>query len=312
MLDRNTQTILRNWQEGWQRDFGRKTLVMHHNLHLSPLFDDDALIRLLDGAGRADYHLNLMDGGRRREGQFGDLSGAEILRAVRNGDIWINLRAPGRVDPAYDHLLDDIYDEIENRVPGLETFKRSFTILISSPNVHVKYHFDVPGQSLWQVRGTKRVRVYPNRPPFLTQDWLEKVILNEAHETDVTYEAAFEDSATIMDLTPGEWSHWPLNSPHMIDNHDCMNVSLTTEHWSRELRNAYAVNYANGIMRKLGLSSAARPESGAGLWVRLALAGAVKFGGIQKRAAKPYIADFTLDPDAPRGIRDIEPVRFDV
>ena len=63
--------------------------------------------------------------------------------------------------------------------------------------------------------------------------------------------------------------HWPLNCPHRIVNADCLNVSFTTEHMTDELRNAYAVNYANGVLRRtLGAENLARPTSGAGLYAR--------------------------------------------
>jgi len=44
--------------------------------------------------------------------------------------------------------------------------------------------------------------------------------------------------------------HWPLNCPHRVENEDCLNISVTTEHWTTDLRKQYAVNYANGILRR--------------------------------------------------------------
>ncbi|MCB1492840.1 MAG: cupin-like domain-containing protein [Rhodobiaceae bacterium] len=310
MLDRTTQTILADWKDHYADLFGTHPLCIKHNLHLSPLFSDEALAALLEKADRTDYHVNLMDNGRRREGELGDLSGEDILKAVRNGDIWINLRAPGRADSAYERLVNDIYDEFENRVPGFSTFRRHLTILISSPNVTVKYHIDVPGQTLWQIRGQKRVYVYPAQAPFLSQFGLEKVIINEAHETDIKFQPWFDDYALVKELEPGEMLHWPLNCPHRVDNHDCMNVSITTEHWTPALRNAYAVNYANGMLRKMGFKDLSRPAGGPGMWARLGLAGAVKVSGIQKKDEKPYHVDFRVDPNEPRGVRDIEPYEF--
>ncbi len=307
MLDQPTDTVLTEWQGHYAELFGQHTLCLHHQLHRSPLFTDEALARLLETVERDGYHVNTMDNGVRREGEIGDLSGEEVLRAVREGDIWINLRAPERANPAYREVLDQIYAEFEAKVPGLETFKRNMTLLISSPNVAVKYHMDVPGQTLWQVRGTKKVYIYPNKPPFLPQRAIEKLVINEAHETDMQFCDWYDDFADVRDLEPGQMLHWPLNGPHRVVNHDCLNVSITTEHWTRELRNAYAVNYANGILRKAGIDRLGQPTGGPGLWSRLALAGAVKFSGIQKREAKPYHIDFRVDPDAPRGVRDIEP-----
>lgn len=306
MLDQSNGNIMTAWQDHYAKLFGRMTLCMQHRLHVSPLFTDKALINLIENADRQDYHVNYMDGDVRREGEFGDLSGRQIMKAVKTGKIWINLRAPHLTNPAYGQLLADIYNEFEGHVPGLETFKQNMTILISSPNIKVKYHVDVPGQSLWQVRGRKRVFAYPAIDPFLTQNAIEKVVINEAHETDIQYQKWFDDYALIKDLEPGEMLHWPLNFPHRVENHDCVNVSITTEHWTRELRNAYAVNYANGILRKFGFKNLSRPIGGPGLWARLGLAGLVKYSGIQNKDAKPYKIDFQVDPNAPNGIRDIE------
>ena len=305
MLDTRSDSILTTWSAHHASLFGSETLCLDHRLHMSPLFTNEALASLLETVDREDYHVNLMDGGRRREGDLGGISGADALRAVRNGEIWINLRAPDRANPAYREILDAIYDEFETRVDGFHTFRRNMTILISSPKVRVKYHLDVPGQTLWQIRGLKRVYVYPARPPFLPQAALEKVVIGETHETDMAYQPWFDDYAKTVDLEPGQMLHWPLNAPHRVENADCLNVSVTTEHWTPQLRNTYAVNFANGMMRKAGLSPRARPERGPGLWSRLGFAAAVKASGLQKRGAKPYTIDFAVDPDAPRGARDI-------
>ncbi len=192
MLDKSVGNILFEWQPHYRELFGCHALHLHHNLDRSPLFGDAALARLLENAVPGTYHVNTRAAGpdgrkRRREGEFGKLTGAELLGAVAAGDIWINLRAPQLADPAYGGLLEDIYREFEARVPGLKTFKHKTTILISSPNVYVPYHADVPGQMLWQIRGRKRVWVYPAQEPFLPQAAIEKLILGEMHETDMGY-----------------------------------------------------------------------------------------------------------------------------
>jgi hypothetical protein len=310
MRDIATGHIMTDWNEQHAALFGRQTLHLRHSLHTSQLFTDTALASLLERAGRDDYHVNTRSSGpngklRRREGEFGKLSGMEILQAVRKGDIWINLRAPQLADPAYGDLLRDIYAEFEARVPGLKTFKHAVTILISSPNVYVPYHADVPGQMLWQIRGRKRVWVYPGREPFLPQPAIEKLILGELHETDMPFRPEFDEAAEIIDLEPGWMLHWPLNFPHRVENHDSLNVSLTTEHYTPAIRNAYAVNYANGLMRKAGFKNLGRQEAGLAMSAKVALAGAVKFSGLRGKASKPYLVDFAVDPQSPGGHRDI-------
>ena len=109
MREKTTGNILVNWKPDYADKFGVDPLHLEHSLHRSELFSDDRLAQLIEKAGRQDYHVNTRSSGpdgkkRRREGEFGDLSGKEILDSVRKGDIWINLRAPQKADSAYEQL----------------------------------------------------------------------------------------------------------------------------------------------------------------------------------------------------------------
>lgn len=304
-------TILADWQPHHVSLFGEHILHLKHRLADSGLFTDEALARLIERTPAAHCYVNTMDKRAhnprsRREGAIEGLSGAEALEAVRSGNIWINIHKLGQTDPAYQSLLDGIFAELEGRVPGLKTYKQSMTLLISSPNVQVYYHCDVPGQMLWQLRGTKRVFVYPNKEPFLSQAAMEKIVLGEAHETGMPYEPWFEDYAEAIDLGAGEMLYWPLNCPHRVVNHDCLNVSVTTEHWATPLRNVYAVNYANGILRRtLGMQKLSQTTSGPSFWGKAGLAAAMKLSGLQKLHHRRRLIDFAVDPAAPDGVRDV-------
>ena len=48
---------------------------------------------------------------------------------------------------------------------------------------------------------------------------------------------------------PGEMLHWPLHSPHRVDNHDCLNVSLTTEYWTDPIRRMVRMKSGNAVLR---------------------------------------------------------------
>ena len=103
--------------------------------------------------------------------------------------------------------------------------------------------------------------------------------LRAAAERIVAGAAQVDQHDAVYDLEPGYMLYWPLNCPHRVENHDCMNVSVTSEHWTRELRNIYAVNYANGLLRNAGLRNLRRQRSGPGMMAKLAFAGAAKFSG---------------------------------
>jgi hypothetical protein len=304
-------TIIADWHPHHVPLFGEHILHLKHRLAESSLFSDDALARLIEKTPPQHCYVNTMnrrahDPRSRREGAIAGLSGADAIAAVKSGNIWINIHKLGETDPAYAALLAEIFGEFEARVPGLNTYRRSMTLLISSPNVQVYYHADVPGQMLWQLRGVKRVFVYPNREPFLNQAAMERIVLGEAHETGMPYEKWFDNHAEKIDLRAGEMLYWPLNCPHRVTNQGCFNVSLTTEHWTDPLRNIYAVNYANGILRRtFGAETLSQGTSGPSFWAKAAFTAVAKKSGLQRLHQRQRTIDFAVDPGAPDGVRDI-------
>ena len=68
---------------------------------------------------------------------------------------------------------------------------------------------------------------------------------------------------------------------------------IRCEHWTDELRNIYAANFANGILRKtFGLKRLSRTTTGPAFAAKLALAGVVKAAGLQNKREKPFTIDF--------------------
>ena len=305
--------VFSDWNDTHTRDYGNTLVHIGHRLHLSPLFTDAAIERLIETYPREHYDLHTMapsahDSTSWREGDIGDSTGREVMEAIRNGQIWLNLRKVMKVSRPYAEILERMFAEIEAHVPGLRTYKHNFGILISSPKAQVFYHSDIPGQSLWQIRGHKRVYLYPNVEPFLPQEGLEAIVLNEADEQDLPYHPSYDEAAAVVDLQPGEMLHWPLNAPHRVVNLDTLNVSITTEHYTTEIRNAYVVNYANGILRRrYGLKNLSRSTTGPAFLAKMALAAAYKYSGAQKHKRFDRKIDFAIDPAAPLGFRDISP-----
>ena len=111
---------------------------MRHSLAESPLFSDEALVRLIEATPRENYHVNTMprdasDPHLWREGDMSGLSGREVMAAVERGELWVHLQRVQEADAAYRDLLDAAFDELSRRVPGFNTFQRSMSVLISSP-----------------------------------------------------------------------------------------------------------------------------------------------------------------------------------
>lgn len=292
--------IFTSWQPEHTEAWGKKPLRLEHRLSSDPLFSMDALAELIERYPREHYALVHMgaQGERRlwREGDIGGLGGHKVIQAIAQGRMWLNLRRVSAVDKRYGDVLDQIFEEVADHVAGYQTFSRSSGILISSPKAQVYYHSDLPGQSLWQLHGRKRVFLYPNTAPFLTQEQLENIALYEV-EVDMPYEAWYDEHALCFDLEPGQMLHWPLNAPHRVENHDCLNVSMTTEYWTEAIRRSQMLNVANGVLRqKLKLAPRSRATEGAGFWAKAVLQAGVKRSGLLKKARRERRPiDFALD-----------------
>ena len=306
-----SQPIFAAWTAAETAEWAEKPVCLKHRLSSDPLFSLSSLAELINAYPRQHYSLVEMgpQGSNRRlwrEGDIGGLDGAEVIDAIAKGRMWLNLRNVSAVDKRFRDVLDQIFEEVRARVPGYDTFNRTSGILISSPNAQVYYHMDLPGQSLWQLHGRKRVFVYPAKAPFLTPEQLEKIALYEV-EVDVPYHASYDADAQVFEIGAGDMLHWPLNAPHRVENLDCLNVSMTTEYWTEGVRRAQMINVANGILRdKMKVSPRSRATAGAGFWAKAALqAGARRAGLLTKARKAKRPIEFVLDKHEPGRVIDV-------
>ena len=306
-----SEPIFTSWEEKHKSLWSTQPLLLEHRLHTLSLFDNETLARLIESYPRENYSIVLV--GERnarklwREGEIGGLSGAQVIEAIAAGRMWLNLRSVHTVDKRYAELLDQILDEMRARTGIAPIISRNAGILISSPNAQVYYHADLPGQSLWQIRGTKRVYIYPPVAPFLTPEQIERIILSGV-EVDMDYAPWYDEHATVVDLKPGEMAHWPLNSPHRVDNHDCLNVSMTVEYWTDPIRRNVMMNCGNALLRhKLGITPKSYALTGPGFWLKALLQAGAKRSGMlrqQRKAARPVT--FRLDPARPGAVINLD------
>ncbi|MEM7638359.1 MAG: hypothetical protein AAF269_04775 [Pseudomonadota bacterium] len=242
-----------DWPDHSEWGFGRETLFAEHNISQSNLFTDEGLAHLIDEYPRAN--LDIWAFSEQREGPAASLrgraprmNGKDIVEAVKHGKIWLNLRRAG--DELFDleHISATIFDSLE-AATGRKTMKRDMGLLISSPNVEVNYHLDIPMVALFQLRGEKRLWVYDRDETLAPSSCIEDIVHMKQDE-EVPYRAVFDNQATTHDLTPGMGLTWPQMAPHRVRNADCVNVSLSCEFMTMSaLMNANAA-YTNGLMRR--------------------------------------------------------------
>ena len=303
--------ILADWRPEHTDHWNRRPLRIQHTLHLNPLFGLDALAQLIDRCPRRDYALvHTSRGGdgatRWREGDIDGVPGRQVIAAIASGSMWLNLRDVGRHSPAHGALIAAAYAELRGHLPGFDPQAVKMGILVSSPAARVHYHCDLPGQMLWQIHGRKRVLVYPPAAPYLAPEALEHIAYSGV-EFKLRYAAEFDAAAESHELEPGTVLTWPLNSPHRVVNHDSLNISVTTEHWTAANRRSQKMLLANGVLRhRFHWEPASRATAGPGYWVKSALQAAWRrspWAGRTQRAQRPI--EFRLDPHAPDGITDL-------
>lgn len=297
--------LIADWQPQHEVLFGRHAIKLHHRLAGSGLFTPQALASLIERCPTHELGLEAMEregnSTRRLFGELGGVSGSEAIAAIEKGRMWMNIRRVMDWAPEYRQLLDRVFDEFEARMPGLKTFKRNIGVLVSSPNMQVNYHADIQGQSLWQISGVKSVHLYPATDIFVDPRNIEKILLRETTE-QMPYQGWFDEHVTTFDLHPGEMLTWPLYAPHRVTNHDCLNVSVTMEHWTNEIWRSYAVHYGNGVLRRsLGLRNPSARADGLSVYPKAAAALVWKKLGRQTAGDVVKQREFRLDNASPDG-----------
>ena len=313
MRDTYIDKFSSHWSPEACKSFRREPTVISHNYHEHEAFSDPALAELLERHPRdmIDFITMSEDATDRdswRAGDPGDLSGLELIDAVRNGRLWINIRGAMNLDPKYRPIFDSMLGDMKN---ADKTFRVRFAeagILISSPRAQVFLHPDVSETMLWHMRGIKRFRCYKPQLPYLRDVDMEAVLLLEQTE-DIPYDPEWDEDAFTVDLHPGMAANWPLHSPHRIRNQSGLNVSVPFEISTSQSSAVNAVLFANGLLRrKLGWSPVvSSPNSAAGLAKRLFAAGFKLYVKLFDRSDKPMpmsVQTFEIKRDTPDGFVD--------
>lgn len=290
---------IRSWGDGPHR--------AAHRLHESDAWDDTALAALLDRVPRSIVHPYTMgtDPVRTDEWQRGELTelpGAELLDIVRRGRLWLNVVGIGDHDPQTGRLARELYEEIAALAPGFVPQSVKSTLLISSPSAMVYYHADNQPNALWQLRGRKRLWVYPRGPRFVSAEHLEAVVAGVSDE-QLPYRRELDDHADVIDLAPGEVAWWPQNSPHRVENVEGLNVSLSTEHRTAASTRREQLVASNHFARNtLRMPRPSEAEHG------IAANGKITLSRIHRKVTRREVApgpatSFAVDPTATDGVR---------
>lgn len=282
--------------------------VHEHRLAERGFADDAALADILDRYPADLIDINLYDyddAGQvsLRTGARGRLGGAELLAAIQQGRLWVNLR---EVETGWPELWTAAMEEfgrVSAAHPGLRAVRNAGQLILSSPRARVPYHFDAAGVVLFHMRGRKRVFVYPGDEAHLAETDMEQVVTRQTTE-ELPYSLAFEADAQVVDLEPGQALTWPLYAPHRVENLDrfCVSLSMDFQTWPSRFRNGAL--YTNAVLRRSGVrprftDRMSTPE----LAARWAMSLALKRAGAMKSRIAAFERDFEPDVAAADGAR---------
>ncbi|GAA4425634.1 cupin-like domain-containing protein [Bremerella cremea] len=290
-----------------------RPLTVQHHLLETGLFDDEHLIRVLDTHPRDYLNVHTMGTDENRnewqEGDASKLSGEQLWEATQAGRLWLNVRNMAQHHTDYRNVINDLYDELESKVPGFNALERSANLLISSPRALVYYHLDIPCNMLWHMRGVKRVWAYPPRDDrYVTQQKVEDVICGICNE-ELDYQPEFDAEAMVVDLQPGQMVTWPQNTPHRVSNLEGLNVSLTTEHLTPKARRRIKLFRANRFLRHtMGCRHLSQNTEGLGYRMKVSSYAFVRAWEKmfpKKAEGYHYPVTFKLDPSHPAKMEEM-------
>jgi len=283
----------------------QKETVLGHNLANNPLFNDDNLADLIDLArknGPQHYTLGALNedgyGDKWQNGVIGDMSGTDVLQAVKNGRLWLQLQGLREIAPHYHAVTEDAFSQLKQANDQFSYHNVTSNLLISSPGARVLCHLDCAEVILWHIRGRKRVYLYDmDKIAFSADETIEKVILRESEE-EIAYRPEWDDVASIYELEPGQAVNWPHFWPHRVDNISGLNVSLQTEFYSNKGIREYGVRFTNGLLRRrVGIKPSAVKTNGIGAFAKTGLGLVAKKLGLNSPTERKIKSQFTIDPN---------------
>ena len=296
-----------NWGEGEARAWGERTHVARHDLDGLDLFARNGIARIIDAMPRSAVHAYTMgddpcDGATWRRGDVADLTGLQLLDIVDQGRLWLNIVGAGHHVPELGATVDELYGEVSSTVGDAWSTLKA-TLLVSSPSAQVFYHADNQPNALWHIRGEKKVFVYPRREPYVSVRQLDSIAAGYADE-QLPYDPAWDASAEVIDLQPGEVAWWPQNSPHRVVNAPGEpSVSLSVEHRTTASTRTERRQRADFHLRRtFGLT----PPPGKWLDpVTLVAGSALAKVAPKQRARNERAVSFVVDPEAEGGVKSL-------
>ena len=306
-----------NIQGGNRAQYGRSIQKMDHNLLGTDLFGYQNLLTALD-----EHPPEMLDicvptpprPGPVQKASFstcarGSATGEQLIQAVSRGDLWLNMRGLETLETPYGNLVHTAHKTFRRHM-NVSMGQRAGSLVISSPRARIDYHVDLKEVTLWNLRGKRRIFIYPSRSPFIRPEYIQAMALQdrgfEAGVETIPYIKEFEPYGIAIDLEPGEMICWPYLSPYRIKNLGAINVSMALEGMTLPARMRLGTyffdGFANRVSKAKWTGHDTTPIKAFSKWTA---AGVIKQAGIIEQRRKDLRPAFKLNLARPNCLEPI-------
>ena len=167
------------------------------------------------------------------------------IRNARKSNSWAVLKNVEQSKP-YAELLYELTEELRPTIEAAtgEMLHPQGFIFISSPGAVTPYHFDPEHNILLQLRGHKKITVFPAGDRRFASD-----LAHEAYHTggarELKWDDRFKRYGLPFNLYPGDAVYVPVMAPHFVQNGNDVSISLSItwrSDWSYAEADARAFN----------------------------------------------------------------------
>ncbi len=245
--------------DAFRAGYDSEAFEFEHHFVDHPLFERDRLIELArflsDRPGDVFYNVGDVQVGESFDDRGpADISVVEAIERIEESGSWVVLKRIER-HPDYAWIIDRAKNEL-GELRGIDpktAIRESEAFLfLASPNRVTSYHIDPEVGFLFQISGEKTVYTFDREDPeVLTQEELERYYYH-GDSGATQYREELQNRAEAHVIEPGTGVHLPVHTPHWVQNHDNVSLSMSIgfEFWASRFRcSAYRANYA---LRRLG------------------------------------------------------------
>lgn len=244
----------------FNQNYNKQPFIFHHRLAEHPQFSLDSLFALcrrlpsrqvrcrsavIPDDAEFDSSLDRYCSG---------LTVDETIEQLREDQAYIavyNAERDHEYKMAIEELLGEIATQTEPLEPGLNWY--STYIFISARGAVTPYHMDREMNFLFQIRGTKTVRLWDPLDEEVLTSAERDAILSFPYRPRPPYDTKIESKATVFSLRPGLGVHHPFIAPHLVHTGPEISISLAITFRTRQSDRWRDAHCMNQHLRQLGL-----------------------------------------------------------